>query len=86
MSDQQEMLEKILSCISHSPDAGADIEIEEISNEAARDRIVALFGESGASPLFYDDISDRLGIPLRQAVEVCNQLESEGLIGEPAGK
>jgi Mn-dependent DtxR family transcriptional regulator len=61
------------------------IEIDDVTDAEARERIVALFRESSGS-LFYDDIAERLRLPLRQTVEICNRLEMDGLIGEPATK
>jgi len=80
---QQALLEKIFTIASNPP--RGEIDIEEVESATAREKILSLFNESGG-PLFYDEISERLQLPLRQTVEICNQLEAEGLIGEPTAK
>jgi len=62
-----------------------EITLEDVDDDEARERIAKLF-ESEPGPLFYDEISERLGLPLQQVVEACNILESGGLIGELAEK
>jgi hypothetical protein len=80
LARNQELLEQLLA--AHSGSSDTEIQLEEVGDDEARRRILTLFENSSAS-LFYDDISERLRLPLRQTVEVCNQLETEGLIGEP---
>ena len=76
----ENLLEQVLSELSSN--GVEEIEIDEVDDAEARQRILALFeGLSGS--LFYDEIAERLRLSLRQTVEVCNQLEAEGLIGEP---
>lgn len=78
LARQQELMEQILAVLQGSV---AEVEIEDVSNDQARARIVELFNNPGVS-LFYDEIAEKLKLPLRQTVDICNQLESEGLIGE----
>jgi DNA-binding IscR family transcriptional regulator len=78
LSMHQELLEEILTAVRGS---ATEIEIEDVDDDEARARIQALFKNSDNS-LFYDEIAERLKLPLRQTVEICNQLETEGLIGE----
>jgi hypothetical protein len=75
----QELLEQILTAVQGNVE---EIEVEKVDNVQARSRILELFKDPGVS-LFYDEIAERLKLPLRQTVDICNQLESEGLIGEP---
>ena len=56
-----------------------------VDDTVAREQILKLFKEHSGS-LFYDEIAEKLNLPLRQTVEICNQLEQEGLIGEPTTK
>ena len=82
LADQRCMTEQILMRVSSSE---SEIEIEEVDNTVAKERILKLFNEHPGS-LFYDEIAERLNLPLRQTVEICNQLEQDGLIGEPTTK
>ena len=82
LAEHQRLLIELASAVRG---AVAEIEIEEVDNHEARRRIQSLFDTSKES-LYYDDIAERLSLPLRQTVEICNQLEAEGLIGEPASK
>jgi hypothetical protein len=79
---QRTLIEQALSQVEC---AGLGIEIEEVDDTVAHERILKLFSEHSGS-LFYDQIAERLKLPLRQTVEICNQLEQEGLIGEPTTK
>ncbi|MGA9061554.1 MAG: hypothetical protein WB341_07800 [Terracidiphilus sp.] len=82
LAHQKTMIEQILS---HVAGSGLEIEIEELDDSAARERILKFFNEHAGS-LFYDQIAESLKLPLRQTVEICNQLEQEELIGEPSTK
>ena len=53
------------------------------ADKEARKEIQELFVLSRGS-LFYDEIAERLNLPLQQVVKICNILEREGLIGEEA--
>ena len=72
--------------VSTAADPEPEVEIQLTSDEEARLRILALFNEHPGSSLYYDDIAEQLRLPLRQTVEICDHLESEGLIGEPANQ
>jgi deoxycytidine triphosphate deaminase len=52
-----------------------------LSPEEAKREILDLF-RSTRGPLFYSDIAERLQIDLEQVLEITNELEREGLIGE----
>ncbi len=82
LNTHQELLEEILVAVRGNT---SEVEVDDISDPEARNRVLGLFKDSTSS-LFYDDIAERLKLPLRQTVEICNQLESEGLIGEPRTK
>jgi hypothetical protein len=82
LASQRVLMEHILSRIGNS---GVEIQIEEVDDTVAREQILKLFKEHSGS-LFYDEIAEKLNLPLRQTVEICNQLEQEGLIGEPTTK
>ncbi|MGC9998879.1 MAG: hypothetical protein ABSE21_02155 [Bryobacteraceae bacterium] len=77
----EQKLEEILLAVQHG--GVTELEIEDLDDSQARARILELFKESGVS-LFYDQIAEQLKLPLRQTVEICNQLELEGLIGDPS--
>lgn len=61
------------------------IDLEVVTHEVARERILSLFARTGG-PWVYDRLADHLKLPLRQVVEVCNALEEEGLIGEASSE
>jgi predicted Rossmann fold nucleotide-binding protein DprA/Smf involved in DNA uptake len=82
LTRQQSLLEQILTELNGGVE---EIEVQEVDDSEAKRRILELFTDSSGS-LFYDDIAERLRLPLRQTVEICNQLELEGLIAEPATK
>lgn len=56
------------------------IVLRTISREEAKQEIRELFKAGGS--LFYSDISERLRIDLPLVVELCQELENEGEIGE----
>lgn len=68
------------SAASPQPESGKQTDTN------ARQNILSLFSRASESTLFYDDIAEKLGLTLQRAVETCNQLESEGLIGELKSK
>jgi hypothetical protein len=55
---------------------------EGVPADVARQEIIAAFKEAGDSAIFYDDLSDTLRLPIRQVIEICEALMSEGIIGE----
>jgi len=58
------------------------ITLREIPREQAKQEIAALF--SGDEVLYYGDIAERLDLDLETVVDICNELEDEGIIGEYA--
>jgi hypothetical protein len=78
LARHQQLLEEILETVRGNT---SEIDVEDVADTVARSRILELFKGSKDS-LFYDEIAERLRLPLRQTVEICNQLEAEGLIGE----
>jgi hypothetical protein len=55
--------------------------LRTLSRDEATEEILNLF-RSATGPLFYSDIAQRLGIDLEQVLEMTNELEREGIIGE----
>jgi hypothetical protein len=55
--------------------------LRTLSKEEARAEILSLF-KSMTGPLFYSDIAQQLGLDLEQVLEITNELEREGIIGE----
>jgi hypothetical protein len=55
--------------------------LRSITREEARSEIARLFQASDI--LDYGDIAEKLQIDLPLVVDICNELEREGLIGEP---
>ncbi|HEY6392622.1 MAG TPA: hypothetical protein VIX89_15175, partial [Bryobacteraceae bacterium] len=55
--------------------------LRTLSKEEAREEILNLF-KSSTGPLYYSDIAQRLGLDLEQVLEITNELEREGIIGE----
>lgn len=53
--------------------------LKPITKKEARTKIIRLF-KSGKI-LYYSDIVEKLGIDLPLVVEICNELEKEGIIG-----
>jgi len=54
------------------------IEIKEISKEDAKKEIYNLICKNGR--IFYSEIADTLKIDIKTVVDICNELENEGLI------
>lgn len=54
------------------------IVLREVTPEEARAEIVALF-ETGET-LYYSDISERLRIDLEMVIEICHELQEQGVI------
>jgi dCTP deaminase len=52
-----------------------------ISKEDAKTEIVELFKNKKDGPLFYSDVAERLRLDLEMVVELCHELEKEGIIG-----
>jgi hypothetical protein len=59
------------------------IELREgVADDVARQEIIAAFSNAGDSPLFYDELSERLRLPIDQVIRICEALMSEGIVGE----
>ena len=56
--------------------------LRSLSRDQAKQEILDLF-KSTTGPLFYSDIAERLQMDLEQVLEITNELEREGVIGEP---
>ncbi|MXZ79155.1 MAG: hypothetical protein F4Z06_12905 [Acidimicrobiia bacterium] len=54
------------------------IDLREITKEKARDEIIDLFATGEI--LHYSDIAFRLRLDLEMVVDICHQLEEDGLI------
>ena len=54
------------------------IDLREITKEEARDEIIDLF--AAGEILYYSDIAYRLQLDLDMVVDICHQLEEDGLI------
>ena len=54
--------------------------LRAISRDQAKGEILELFKKTNKT-LFYSDVSERLSLDLELVVELCNELEKEGLIG-----
>lgn len=56
--------------------------MREIPDDDARTEIVSAFQEAGVEPLYYDDLSERLRLPIEQIARLCEVLIAEGVLGE----
>jgi len=56
--------------------------VRDITKEEAKEEIRQLF--SKGQTLYYSDIVKELGLDLELVVDVCNELESEGVVGVDA--
>jgi hypothetical protein len=54
--------------------------LRAISRKQAKDEITQLFRDS-AQTLFYSDVAQQLNLDLELVVELCSELEKEGVIG-----
>src|SRR6266581_4234259 len=54
--------------------------LRAIPRNQAKDEILVLFKKSRRT-LFYSDVAEQLNLDLELVVELCNELESAGLIG-----
>lgn len=73
-------LEEHLATIGNERDSKV-IVLRAISQEDAKTEILRLFQENHAEVLDYGIIAERLQLDLQIVVDVCNELEKEGLIG-----
>ncbi len=67
---------------SHLGIAHQAITLRQVPDDIARAEIIAAFQRAGDEPLYYDDLSEKLCIPIEQASRICEALIDEGLIGE----
>jgi hypothetical protein len=58
------------------------ISLREMTDDAARAEILSAFQQAGDQPLYYDDISEKLRIPMDQVARLCETLIDEGALGE----
>jgi len=58
------------------------ISLREMTDDAARAEILTAFQQAGDQPLYYDDISEKLRIPIDQVARLCETLIDEGALGE----
>lgn len=75
----EELTLTIQALLSTLP-ARETVELREISKDQAKKEILELFSEDKV--LHYDELAETLRLDLRFVVEVCNELVSEGKIGE----
>jgi dCTP deaminase len=75
LAEMKRLVEHILGERTHT------VVLRALSREEAREEILNLF-RSVPGPLFYSDIAERLKIDLEQVLEITNELEREGLVGE----
>lgn len=80
LRDRVKALEDRLAAIEKEQDSKV-ILLRAISREDARTEILRLFEENQAEILDYGIIAERLQMDLQIVVDVCNELEQEGLIG-----
>lgn len=73
-------LEEHLATIEKERDSKVVV-LRPISREDAKTEILRLFQENHAEILDYGIIAERLQLDLQIVVDVCNELEQEGLIG-----
>lgn len=67
---------------AHLGIGGEAISLREIPDDDARTEIVSAFQEAGVEPLYYDDLSERLRLPIEQIARLCEVLIAEGVLGE----
>lgn len=77
VNDLQAQLKNVQK--SSSPFEEKVIVLRELSHQEAKEEILALFKDGDVHD--YGDIAERLKLDLQQVVEICNELEEEGVIG-----
>ena len=55
--------------------------LRSMPRKQAKKEILELFKGAQQKTLFYSDVAEQLQLDLELAVELCNELENEGLIG-----
>jgi hypothetical protein len=61
---------------------GEAISLREVSDDDARAQILSAFQDADDVPLYYDDLSEKLRLPIEQVARVCEALIAEGVLGE----
>jgi hypothetical protein len=61
-------------------DCGVEIKLRDLSYEDARSEIIKFFKENDGEKLDASDIQEYLGIDITLAIQICDDLESEGKI------
>jgi len=56
--------------------------LREIADHAARAEILTAFQQVGEHPLYYDDIAEKLRLPIDQVARLCEAMIDEGVLGE----
>ena len=67
---------------SHLGIGGEAISLREIPDDDARAQILSAFQGAGDEPLYYDDLSEKLRLPIEQVARLCEVLIAEGVLGE----
>jgi hypothetical protein len=76
-----ELLAEMKKLVGHIVDQRpTTVVLRAISRDQAKTEILNLFKKSHKT-LFYSDVSELLSLDLELVVELCNELENEGLIG-----
>jgi hypothetical protein len=75
-----EALEKEIKVLRDSMPVEEVIVLRTVSKDEAKREVLELFQAGGT--FFYSDIAERLRLDLPMVVEICQELEEEGEIGE----
>jgi dCTP deaminase len=75
MAEMKKLVEHVVS------DRVSTVVLRALPREEAKREVLDLF-RSASGPLFYSDIAERLQMDLEQVLDITNELEREGLIGE----
>jgi hypothetical protein len=67
---------------SHLGVLGEAISLREIPDDEARTQILSAFQQAGDEPFYYDDLSEKLRLPIEQVARLCEALIAEGVLGE----
>jgi dCTP deaminase len=82
MTENNGLLKEMKRLVSHIVgERDSTVILRTLTREEARAEILTLF-KSASEPLYYSDIAERLQIDLEQVLDITNELEREGLIGE----
>lgn len=75
MAEMKKLVEHVVN------DRVGTVVLRALPREEAKREVLDLF-QSTTGPLFYSDIAERLQMDLEQVLDITNELEREGLIGE----